>query len=75
MTELINIANTALILGSIYLGFSFGWHGLTGMLLLLCIIWGFAFWGYRSNTDKVKDHLIAETDLLKAEAEYYRRKK
>ena len=70
MSEALNIANSILILGVLYFGYTYGFN--IGHFLL--IIWSLGLWAYHGFTGERKAYIKAQTRLLEAKALYYEAK-
>ena len=68
-----NIGEAILILGSLYLGFIFGWGGYNLALLLLVLMAVFT-WSMHAYSDLQKRYLQAQVRILEAKAQYWEKK-
>ena len=71
MTEIMNLANVILILGSIWFYFNYE----KSLWFIGFILFALFVWSYHAYTNERKALLKAEIELVKAKIEYYRRKK
>ncbi len=67
----LNIANSLLILGSIYLHLV---HGLDSFVTLVLVIWALFFWAYYGFIDERKKLLQSQIELTRAKTNYYDRR-
>jgi hypothetical protein len=70
MTDKFNIGNAILITACLYFNYIYGFNW--GLIIL--IILGVATWSYAGFNKERKEYWKARIELLKAKAEYYRRR-
>jgi hypothetical protein len=71
MVDSYNIGNALLIIGVIYLHLV---YGLDIIVTVLLVLLGAVTWAYAGFTNERKEYFKAYIEMLKAKAEYYRKK-